>query len=75
MSGVTSIGSDAFEFSSLTSVTIPDSVTIIGGLRLPTCSLTSVTIPNSVTNIGIGGVCLLQPDERDHTQQRHQHRG
>ena len=63
--------------SSLTSVTIPNSVTSIGDYAFWYCtSLTSVTIPNSVTSIGIGCVCgLLQPDQRDHSQQRHQHRG
>ena len=50
---VTSIGSDAFKYSSLTSVTIPNSVTSIGGSAFYYCSsLTSVTIPNSVTSIG-----------------------
>ena len=39
--------------SSLTSVTIPDSVTSIGGYAFMNCScLTSVTIPDSVTSIG-----------------------
>ena len=38
---------------SLTSVTIPNSVTTIGGSAFSGCSaLTSVTIPNSVTTIG-----------------------
>ncbi|WP_242403069.1 leucine-rich repeat protein, partial [Prevotella scopos] len=39
--------------SSLTSVTIPNSVTTIGDNAFIGCSsLTSVTIPNSVTRIG-----------------------
>ena len=52
---VTSIGENAFYYcSSLTSVTIPDSVTSIGELAFFRCSLTSVTIPDSVTSIGYG---------------------
>ena len=52
---ITSIGDYAFyECSSLTSVTIPDSVTSIGYNAFYECrSLTSVTIGNSVTSIGI----------------------
>ena len=50
---VTSIGQNAFFCcSSLTSVTIPNSVTSIGNAAFEYCdSLTSVTIPNSVTSI------------------------
>ena len=51
---VTSIGYSAFRgCTSLTSVTIPDSVISIGDRAFSWCtSLTSVTIPDSVTSIG-----------------------
>ena len=51
---MTEIGSGAFiGCSSLTSVTIPNSVKWIGDVAFIGCSsLTSVTIPNSVTSIG-----------------------
>ena len=51
---VVAIGERAFAgCSSLTSVTIPDSVTTIGNSVFSCCSsLTSVTIPDSVTAIG-----------------------
>ena len=49
---VTSIGEHAFWLSSLTSVSIPDSVASIGIDAFYVNNLTSVTIPRSVTNIG-----------------------
>ena len=51
---VTSIGEYTFSLCSVTSVTIPNSVTSIGNHAFDVCShLTSLTIPNSVTTIGI----------------------
>jgi hypothetical protein len=50
---VTSIEDFAFSDTSVTSATIPDSVTSIGEFAFSGCSnLTSVTIPDSVTSIG-----------------------
>ena len=49
------ICSNAFQYCfSLTSITIPSSVTCIGSYAFEYCtSLTSITIPNSVTFIGM----------------------
>ena len=50
---VTCIGDDAFNFCpTLTSVTIPGTVTSIGEYAFNGCGLTSVNIPGSVTSIG-----------------------
>ena len=50
---VTGIGYEAFLGSSLTSVTIPDSVISLGDSAFENCySLTNVVIPDSVTSIG-----------------------
>ena len=50
---VTSIGNNAFYFcNSLTSITIPNSVTSIGSYAFYCSGLTSITIPNNVTSIG-----------------------
>jgi len=51
---VTSIANSAFYFgTSLTSITIPDSVMSIGSNAFQSCtSMTSITIPDSVTSIG-----------------------
>jgi hypothetical protein len=50
---VTSIGDSAFwSCESLTSITIPNSVTTIGRVAFANCLFTSITIPNSVTSIG-----------------------
>ncbi len=45
------IGSNAFTMRGLTSVTIPNSVTIIGDQAFASNQLTSVTIPDSITTI------------------------
>lgn len=52
-SGVTSIGSNAFNQENISSVSIPDTVTRIGSYAFYYCqNLTSVTLPDSVTEIG-----------------------
>ena len=52
---VTTIGSEAFHGTSITSFSIPSSVKSIEPHAFYFCeSLTSITIPNSVTNIGAG---------------------
>jgi hypothetical protein len=52
---VSALGIYAFSYSSVTNVTIPNSVTSIGNDAFFNCTnLRSVTIPNSVTTIGSG---------------------
>jgi hypothetical protein len=64
-------------WGTLTSVTIPGSVTNIGYTAFDQChGLTSVTIPGSVTSIGDRCVRgLHRPDQSHDRQRRHQHRG
>lgn len=54
LNGITTIGSSAFEYLNLESVTIPNSVTSIGDYAFLLNNLTSITIPSSVTTIGTG---------------------
>lgn len=49
---VTKIGENAFQKSSLTNITIPNSVTSIGNYAFNSSSLKSIDIPESVTSIG-----------------------
>ena len=56
--GVTKIGSDAFyECRTITSVSIPESVTSIGLCAFSGTGLTSIILPDSVTNIEYGVFC------------------
>ena len=51
---VTSLGENCFSWcSSLTSITIPNSVTSLGDYCCYRCSMTSLTIPGSVTSLGV----------------------
>ncbi len=49
---VKSIGVDAFRYSEITSISIPNSVTSIGDSAFSSSSLSSVVIPNSVVTLG-----------------------
>ena len=52
---VTGISEFAFEYTSITSVTLPNSITSIGNRAFRDCSsLTSINLPNSITSI-VGG--------------------
>lgn len=54
-----------YGYSSLTSVTIPDSVTFIGSYAFDGCtSLTSVTIPDSVSTVVYNSLWKNRQDER-----------
>jgi len=54
-SSLVSIGDDAFYWSGLINVTIPNSVTSIGGMAFNACSdLSTLTIGSSVTSMGGG---------------------
>ncbi len=74
---VTNLGDGAFSSCyEMTNLTISDGVSSIGNSTFYNCSsLTSVTIGNHVTEIGDSAFELVcQPDERDYSRQRHQHR-
>ncbi len=58
---VTRIGDSAFAFnSSVSTVTIPDTVTSIGKEAFMYCDFTSVTIPESVTKIESNAFCMCE---------------
>ena len=61
---VTRIGDRAFNSSSMTSVTIPNSVTYIGEYAFSGCHLTSITIPSSIKEIGISAFELCSRLEK-----------
>ena len=74
---VTAIGDSAFEYTAITSVTIPDSVTSIGDNAFGYTAITSVTIPESVTLIGDGAfnncrslLTITLPDSIGHIGQK-----
>ena len=46
-----SIGNYAFAYTSLTNITIPDSVTYIGDYAFSCCSFESIVIPDSLTSV------------------------
>ena len=53
--GILETGLEAFSYATITSVTIPNSLTYIGSQTFSYCrNLNNITIPNSVTHIGIG---------------------
>jgi len=53
-SSVKNIGERAFQWSKITSISIPNSVTSIGSSAFSYSALTAVVIPNSVTSLGRG---------------------